>query len=339
MSSEGDMRHGGALDIMRAQFPNAPAPWIDLSTGINPWPWQVPSALTSNESIYSQLPTQTDTAACRAAMSEAFGADQGHILPVPGTAMAISLLPSLLNAKRVCVLSGSYGDHLRAWKRSGAHVVEHTSPLDMAGKVDVIALCNPNNPDGRVFKRSDLLEACAALGTHGGTLIVDEAYADLDQHKSVASGALPKNLIVLRSFGKFYGWAGLRLGAVLGHPATLEALSAYLGDWPVSTLALKIGSLAYRDTAFQQETRNTLAQARLRLDDILTTCRIAIAGGTDLFRFVEVSSSESLWRHLASTGIYARRFNWSPVHLRLGLPSSKSFESRLRAALMTWEAP
>lgn len=339
MTGVGNLRHGGALDVVNVAFPHAPQPWIDLSTGINPWPWQIPSTLLEDQHHLHHLPTQAGTAACVAAMSAAFSADRTHILPVPGTAMAISLLPILLQAKSVSILKDSYGDHLRAWAASGARVTESTDPLEDAGTAEIIVLCNPNNPDGRFFERDDLLQACKALSAHGGTLIIDEAYADLAPQESLAGVIGPDNLIVLRSFGKFYGLAGIRLGAVLGPHPLLQNLASLLGDWPVSSLALKVGSLAYRDTDYQERTRSTLAQARRRLDDILHSSGMVIAGGTDLFRLVDVSSSESLWTHLAHAGLYTRRFNWSATSLRLGIPRSQEAENRLRAALMTWEGP
>lgn len=339
MKALANLRHGGALDVVQAAYLHAPRPWIDLSTGINPWPWHIPSALLDDHQHFRQLPTQSQTAACNAAMSDAFGTDPSHILPVPGTAMAISLLPTVLRAKSVCVLSGSYGDHLQAWQASGARVTQSADPLAAADTADVIALCNPNNPDGRIFERDDLRQACNILSRRGGTLVVDEAYADIDPRESLAGHVGVGNLIVLRSFGKFYGLAGIRLGAVLGPQPLLQNLAALLGDWPVSSLALKIGSLAYRDTEFQETARTDLAQTRRRLDDILISSGIVIAGGTDLFRLVEVSCSESLWTHLAQRGLYTRRFGWSPKYIRLGVPGAKEAENRLRAALMSWEAP
>lgn len=238
-----------------------------------------------------------------------------------------------MKPKSVAVSSSSYSDHARAWRESGADVIETSAPLDCADKVDAIVLCNPNNPNGRVFARGDLERVCARMAARGGWLIVDEAYADLDPALSLAPLGGRGSLIIFRSFGKFYGLAGVRLGALIA-PAPIRRLMAdRLGVWPVSGAALEIGARVYADRGWADETRVRLTAARIRVDRILARGGVKVRGGTDLFRFVEAQDAHALWGRLARSGVYVRRFDSSRRHLRIGLPPDSQSEERLSEAL------
>ncbi|MEM9572546.1 MAG: threonine-phosphate decarboxylase CobD [Pseudomonadota bacterium] len=334
-----DLLHGGALDVVRAAFPDAPEPWIDLSTGINPWPY--PDSHVSPE-VLAHLPTQADQAACRAAMAAAIGASPHSILLAPGSELLIRLLPDCLPARRVAILSPTYGDHADAWARSGTDIVRSEHPLEAAAEVDAVVVTHPNNPDGRRFDLEALEQARRTLTARGGYLIIDEAYADLHPEQSLASHAGADGLIILRSFGKFFGLAGVRLGATLAPANVRERLAARLGVWPVSGAALEIGTRAYADTAWQTETRHRLAAAAARLDAVFSRAGLPPCGGTDLFRYIEVADAHEAFAHFARLGIYVRRFEWSKRHLRIGLPATQVAETRLAEALNLlngWASP
>jgi cobalamin biosynthetic protein CobC len=328
--SEPTLVHGGALARMRALFPDAPEPWIDLSTGINPWPYPVTAATLSH---FSRLPDADLFAASRAAMAQTFGAAETAVLPAPGSEALIRLLPRLIPACSVALREPTYGDHSQAWRAAGARIEALDDPLSRAGAVDVLVIVNPNNPDGRTVAPAALIEAHAAQAARGGWLIVDEAFADLDPSLSVAAQAGPGGLVILRSFGKFYGLAGLRLGAMLGPPDLLAAAADALGAWAVNGPALAIGRQAYGDAAWSARTRARLAKARGELDLLLSAAQLPVSGGTDLFRFVATADATGLWRRLGQAGIAVRRFSWSDARVRIGLPASNAELARLASAL------
>ena len=325
-----DLQHGGALDRVAVRFPAAPLPWIDLSTGINPWSWPVDRV--DPDSLH-YLPTRKDMDRCISAMAKAFAAPACALTLVPGTELAIRLLPQILDARRVAVLSPSYGDHAETWDAAGAELVPTADPLGYADDADIVVLCNPNNPDGRCFDADLLSDARKRLAQRGGWLVVDEAYADLDPAKSLARLAGSPGLVILRSTGKFFGLPGLRLGAALGPPAFAAELERLLGVWRISGPALAIGARAYADIDWQQSMRGQLAAARARLDTLLEAAGGRVAGGTDLFRYLEVSDAHATWRKLCEHGIYTRRFDRTRSHLRVGLPGAPEAEARLRSAL------
>ena len=322
--------HGGALDRIRTMFPNAPEQWVDLSTGINPWPYPFTEI---SPAAYSHLPTEREWLACRDAMAEAIGAPPSNLRLSPGSELLIRLLPALISPKRVAIQSPTYGDHLRVWQAAGCEVIEAQNPLREADRVDAVIVCTPNNPDGHVFDTEELELTRKRLATHGGWLIVDEAYADLNPTHSLAPAGGTEQLIILRSFGKFFGLAGVRLGALIGPEGILHKVSEHLGGWPVSGPALSIGTEAYMDLQWQKTTRHKLKTARQRLDALLADSGLNIVGGCDLFRLVETEDAGKLWRRLAETGIYARRFDWSDKLLRFGLPPDHEAEQRLTEAL------
>ncbi len=326
--------HGGALDLMHARFPQAPAPWIDLSTGINPWPYPLDSP---QPETFQRLPTATATAICRDAMAEAFGAPTESVLPIPGSELLIRLLPTLLrpgHGTRVAITRPTFADHAEVWRATACRVIETSDPLDALASTDLIVLCNPNNPDGRIWGPDRLEAARTVLAERGGWLIVDEAYADVRPDLSMAAGGGRAGLILLRSFGKFFGLPGLRLGALIAPRDTLETVRRCLGAWSVSGPALATGAQAYRDGGWQQDTRHRLATARARLDAVLHSAGLRVAGGVDLFRLIEVDDASRVWHRLAGRGISVRRFDWSRNRLRIGLPPDAEAAARLARALL-----
>ena len=326
----GDLIHGGAIDHMRMAFPAAPDPWIDLSTGINPWPYPVDGV---DLSVLHQLPLQTASAACRSAMASAFDAPEASVVPGPGSELLIRLLPTVVAPRHVAILAPAYGDHALVWKTAAERVSEIDSLSSMAEDVDALVLCNPGYVDGKVYAHERLEGLRSRLAARGGWLIVDEAYADLDPGVSLARWGGRDGLIVLRSGGKFFGLPGVRIGALIAPAAVREAVAERLGVWSVSSLALRVARKAYADLAWQIETRARLRLASRRLDAILAGAGFSRVRGTDLYRVIETPSAPETWLRLAQQGIYVRRFAWSERHLRIGVPRDRAAETRLARAL------
>ena len=325
-----DLIHGGALDGMRAAYPQACAPWIDLSTGINPWPYPETSV---SEAALTHLPTRAMYETCQQNMAKAINADPDALLLAPGSELLIRLLPDVIGLRRVAILSPTYGDHAAVWRRAGAEVIETNNPLNLADHVDAVVVTHPNNPDGRLFDIEALEAARSVLAAHGGWLIMDEAYADLTPAQSFAFRGGSDGLIILRSFGKFFGLAGLRLGALIAPRTVRTTMADRLGVWPVSGAALEIGARAYADALWQSQTRTTLTDASARLDAILRKAGLNPVSSATLFRYVEIADAHSVFERLARNGVYVRRFDWSTTHLRIGLPATQDAEHRLAAAL------
>ncbi len=323
------MPHGGDLDAARRLFPEAPEPWLDLSTGINPVPYPCPPLPPS---AVERLPSAAEHRRLREAAALAYGApDPARVVPAPGTQILIETLPRLRAPGRVAVLGPTYAEHAAAWTRSG-HAVETVADPDALAAADVAVVVNPNNPDGRRLPRSALLDLAGRLHGRGGLLVVDEAFADFEPEDSLCGHPSP-GLAVLRSFGKAYGLAGLRLGFVLAEPDLAAAVAAALGPWAVSGPALHIGAAALADLPWRAEAAASRLADAARLDRMIRRGGGEVVGGTALFRTADVADGPALFRKLGEAGIYVRRFPEAPSRLRFGLPASPEDWCRLSRQL------
>ncbi|GAC1347466.1 MAG: threonine-phosphate decarboxylase CobD [Acetobacteraceae bacterium] len=315
--------HGGSLDAARSRFPGAPEPIIDLSTGINPEPY--PFTRLPAEA-YTRLPEPAGLRRLQAAAAARYGvADPDSVVPAPGTQVLINLLPHLFPQDEVRVLGPTYAEHARAWAQTCAQV---DSTATAAAGRHALVLCNPNNPDGRRIPRAELL----ALAGRVPLLLVDEAFADFEGDElSLAPYLTEPGLVVLRSFGKAYGLAGIRLGFALAAPATARRIRDALGPWAVSGPAQTIGLEALADTAWTAATAVRLREDAARLDALLRRAGCEVVGGTALFRLARTRSAASLFDRLGRAGIFVRAFPEHPDQLRFGLPRRDHW-SRLEAA-------
>jgi cobalamin biosynthetic protein CobC len=359
MNSAGFAHHGGRLGAARVAYSQAPQPWIDLSTGINPRSYPAPRArgVTLN-----RLPDTGELARLEAVAAAAFGvADPMRVVATGGTEPALRLLPFVVctgvagtagigsaevgaGGLATAIVAGpTYGSHVDGWAKAGvpARVVRDAELDGAIGDRTAVIVVNPNNPDGRLVSRDRLRQLHDAVAWRGGVLVVDEAFAEVTPEASVADLAgtsEAERLVVLRSFGKFYGLAGLRLGFVIGSPAVAARVRGLIGDWPVSVDAMAAGLAAYADTAWADRMRKQLASAARRLDGLLTRYGFEVVGGTSLYRLVRAADAASRFEKLAAAGILTRPFQHDATLLRFGLPGAPDAWRRLGDALAGFHA-
>lgn len=323
-------RHGGDLAAARRTFGSPSCGWLDLSTGVNPWSY--PYGTIGPETL-TRLPQDDAMEALLAAAREAYGiATADGLAAAPGSQALFQLLPAMRTRCRVAVLAPTYEEHPVAWRCLG-HVVNEVGSLGQRPDADVVVVVNPNNPDGRTTDLETLARAAEKLAPRGGWLVVDETFADVAPDVSLASAPGLPNTLIVRSFGKFFGLPGLRLGFVAGPPTLVDGIARRLGPWAVSGPALEIGRRALADTDWIVRTRARLADMRLRLDGVLSEAGLSLVGGTDLFRLVETAGARDLAHRLGRAGILVRSFDRHPSWLRIGLPPSLDALQRLSAEL------
>lgn len=335
--AQGAIRHGGNLGKARLMFRQAPEPWIDLSTGINPHSYPH-SPLPA--SAFARLPEPSAAEELKQLAAAHLGAPSArHVTLSPGTQMLMPLLAQIAidrGAQNGAVLSPAYAEHARTARMAGLTVteVENISELSTYGYVVVV---NPNNPDGRVTNRDALLTLARARGREGGFLVVDEAFIETGVADSLADATSDHALVVLRSFGKFYGMAGVRLGFAIAHPDIAAELEARLGPWAVSGPALHIATEALADEEWQSSMRLRLTEEARRMNGLLEKAGLKIAGGTSLFTLVRDERSRVLFEHLGRRGILVRIFDERPDDMRFGLPGSEAEWQRLEEALRSFD--
>jgi cobalamin biosynthetic protein CobC len=328
--------HGGRLGVARSLFPDVPQPWIDLSTGINPRSYPAPRA---SQRSRNRLPEPTELARLEALAAETFGVtDPARVVATAGTECALRLLPQLVNLKAAVIVGPTYGSHADAWTRAGAltQTIQFDEVSAHAERAVCMTIVNPNNPDGRLVERSQLLALHDSLAQHGGMLIVDEAFADVAPQVSVAAAAGSASrakLIVLRSFGKFFGLAGLRLGFIVAAPPLAATIRGLIGEWPVSSDALAAGLAAYANVRWIDRERAVLQKSARRLDELLTRSGFELVGGTSLFHLARAADARERFTRLLAAGILVRPFDFAPDLLRFGLPRGHEQWRRLTAAL------
>ena len=324
------VEHGGRVLAAARKYGHAPERWLDLSTGISPFGWPVGEIPPE---AWQRLPEQDD--GLLEVAREYYGTL--HLAAAAGSQAVIGVLPELGPRGSVAVVVPTYAEHAPAWARAGHSVVE-TLAGDVPAlldRIDALVVCNPGNPTGDRLPRETLLAWNARLAARDRWFVVDEAFADADPSQSLAGGCGRTGLVVLRSLGKFFGLAGMRLGFALGWPELIGALAERLGPWPVSGPARWIGRGALADRVWQATARERLAKASARLAALLDAHGLAAVGRTALFVWVPTARAAALQAFLAERAILVRAFA-RPAGVRFGLPGAPADWERLDAALAAW---
>jgi len=320
------LEHGGNLQQAAQQYGRPLSDWLDVSTGINPQQYPIPALAPA---LFQRLPPAPE--ALHAAARTYYGCQ--HVLACAGSQAALQLLPTLRTPCRATMPRTMYQEHAYAWQRAGHQVqfFEQIPSQHLLNQSDVLLVCNPNNPTGHLYAPDTLLDWHAQLAARGGWLVVDEAFMDITPQYSLASHTGQAGLWVLRSLGKFFGLAGLRVGFLLGEPTALAQMESLLGPWTIAGPSQMIASQALADHDWQQQMRVHLPAQSRQLAQLLSQHGLQPAGGTDLFQYVLHSDSHQLQQTLAKEGIWTRYFE-SPSALRFGLPPANDW-SRLTQAL------
>lgn len=336
-----NLEHGGNLTQAAQRYGLDVDQWLDLSTGISPWSWPVPAV---PETIWQRLP-ESDNKLERAARNYY---QCGSLLAIPGSQFAIAALPRLFPGARILMPARGYAEHLAAWQRAG-HVIclYHENELDSLKdrisreKINVLLVINPNNPTTLTIHPEQLRAWQQQLHQKGGCLVVDEAFMDVTPAQSLARHCPSPGLLVLRSLGKFFGLAGIRLGFVLAEQSLLDPLAAMLGPWAVSAPARWVGAQALADEAWQRMQRPRLTASADRLAEYLQG-RLFGQGmfslsHTGLFVSVDLPAVQGqlIYEGLAMQSILIRHFNLGSqrVCLRFGLLKDQANWTRFDQAL------
>jgi cobalamin biosynthesis protein CobC len=309
----GQRDHGGGIDAAIACYGGDRAGWLDLSTGINPAPYPLP-ALPND--AWTALPDSAAFDRLYALARQFWGVPDGAaILGAAGASAIIAALPRVLPKAEVCIPTPTYNEHQAAFAAAGWQI----------GKVPRHALVavHPNNPDGAIWTTQDFTTPIT---------IIDESFCDVMPDQSLMALATRPGTVILKSFGKFWGLAGLRLGFAIGDRAIIAALANVLGPWQISGPALAIGAEALSDLHWADTTRTRLAQDTARLDALVTAKGARLLGGTTLFRLYHVDNALAWQDRLARGHVWSRVFPYAPDWLRLGLPAPSRW-AQLSAAL------
>lgn len=336
-------KHGGDLVWASEKFGIAPDDWLDLSTGISPWAWPVGEW---PEKVFRSLPPQS-LAMLQQTAGDYYGCLKQSLLPVPGSQYAISAIPTKLQASTVAVPALGYQEHRHAWQKAGHSVLGYDDFDQLCewvseGRAANVILINPNNPSGERIARDKVIKLQQSLlqaTSAKGLLVIDEAFMDMDPASSLASEPLA-NTVILRSFGKFFGLAGVRLGFVIDHSRQyLRLMDDQAGPWLISHPAVWVAQQALQDAPWAEAQRLRIRESSAQLYQLLDEhfCPLEPATGRcngGLF-VTTCGPTALLYQHftqLAEQGILVRysELTEQEAWLRIGL--SDSYQ-RLRVAL------
>ena len=322
------IRHGGGLLAASYAHPEVTEPWLDLSTGINPVSYPAQPATMAQR---GRLPDPLELAALEDTAARYFKAKPERVAAAAGAETVIRLLPVMLGRVTVDIVGPTYGAHAEAWR--AAYLAPMTIDHHQAHRSgsDVLVIVNPNNPDGHTFSKVELTRILRKRQAKGRWLVIDESFGECAPENSMTD-VISDRLIVLRSFGKFFGLAGVRLGFAIASPTFIASLRALTGDWPISVDAIAMGRQAYADMAWGEATLASLHGQAAKLDDVLNHSGFEVIGGTCLFRLARHTRVHDWFWHLCRRGILTRPFDHTPNVLRFGLPRPEDFH-RLQRAL------
>lgn len=294
--------HGGGIDAAIQTYGGTRADWLDLSTGINPVPYPMPRL---PHDAWAALPDHAAFSRLYDLARSFWNVPQdAAIIGAAGASAIIAALPHTQYRGSVHIPGPTYNEHGAAFQAAG-WTRDDSTP-------DAMVAVHPNNPDGLLWDASDLNAALT---------IIDESFGDVAPDQSLIHLASRPGTVVLKSFGKFWGLAGLRLGFAIGDPAIINKLTDLLGPWQISGPALAIGAEALSDPIWANQTRARLQKDSARLDALLTAQGAEVVGGTTLFRLYKVEDAAAAQDLLAQSHVWSRTFPYSSDWLRLGLPA------------------
>ena len=216
---------------------------------------------------WRSLPDAEDGLIAQAA--DYYGCSASELLPISGSQFAIEQIPQLLTTGSVAVPVWGYAEHSYRWQLAGHQLHWYSSYQELANLVETntvnnAVVINPNNPSTELFELAELQYLLAVLKTNNGKLLVDEAFMDSsDEHslcRLLEGQPCADELIILRSVGKFFGLAGIRLGFVIASEVFIQRFEPQLSPWAVNHIARWVGQQALADRDWQQRQRQRLVE-------------------------------------------------------------------------------
>lgn len=322
--------HGGALAAAIKKYGGTREDWIDLSTGLNPVSAPLPRL---EPHVWQALPDADLKENCLKAAREFYGIPMGaSMAAASGVQALIQLLPHLRPGQRAAILGPTYGEYAHVFQTLGGGCRIIGSIREFQDE-SVVIIVNPNNPDGKTHKPEMLLGLADTLSKRKGLLIVDEAFCDLTPDLSVAGHTGKNGLLVLKSFGKFFGLAGVRLGFAAGHTEDVAVIEMHLGPWAVSGPALAWGSVCYSNGELRSKITRSILRNSASQRRILANANLKVVAEAGLFHLIELPKATAVYEALAKNHILTRKFSDQPDWLRLGLCKNDVERARLTLAL------
>lgn len=331
--------HGGNIDQAALRFKHDVADILDLSTGISPIAYPAPNI---SAQCWNRLPSQNQLERCLLAARRAYDVPEDlDIMAGAGTQSLLQFIPKLIVPNGfVWVEQPTYSEHCPAWEAGGHEALSRADTNRSEENCKSFVFVAPNNPTGD-YNRGKIIKSAQQSSECGGVVLIDGSFSMPRGADELAASLIHElaeqtNVIHLRSFGKFFGMGGLRLGFAIGAPNLISKLSRDAGPWAVSSVALEIGAGALDDIFWQQQHGQFLTAQSKRLRDVLINSGLPVRGGTPLFQTIQHKSAHDLHDYLAAAAICTRKYaNWRDL-LRFGLPANDVEFERFEKIMNNW---
>lgn len=324
----GNIQHGGNLLQAIEEFGGNQEDWLDLSTGISPYTIDLPEF---HQDVWRRLPDPKYVKLLEGKAKE-FYQTKSNCLAVPGSQFAIQHLSKVVDGE-IGILEPTYGEYAASFVRNGKSYTSLENISDI-GNASSVILANPNNPDGRIYTSQELLKLAVQLSERNGYLVVDEAFMAIDDPNSLLNEVdATTNVVILRSIGKFFGLAGIRLGFVFSSEKFRAKLAAYLGPWAVTGPALAIADHIFANRFIANELKQKISVRHQQMGEILEQSGLQIVGKNDLFFLIRHPKANALHISLKQQKVLTRIFDYNSDWIRIGLTANSNEDERLLKAI------
>jgi len=284
-------------------------------------------AIRENSRLLVNYP-DPDAKMLRIKIGEHVGVSPDSIVCGNGSTELIYLLVRAVRPKGVLIPEPTFSEYERACATShpkievGYHLLDEESSFvldpdklirDMVDRMgsdlpgDMVFVCNPNNPTGRLVTRADMLRVAHAARECKCTLVVDEAFVDFCPDASlVKEVARNPYLVVLRSLTKFYALSGLRIGYAVLPPSILAAVKESKEPWTVNTLAQAAGAAVLGDAAYQRETFRVIGEQKAHLEKGFRRLGISYCPSAANYYLLRLDRAQEVSAFLKAKGILVR---------------------------------
>lgn len=279
-----DHFHGSDLEKIEQIYGIKKEDITSFSANVNPLGISPALRRTLSEKIdaITSYPDR-DYVSLRRCIADYVGTDLEHIIVGNGSTELISLFIQIEHPKKAVVIGPSYSEYEREISLGGGTTLYY--PLreedgfflntadfisHLKDDIDLLVLCNPNNPTSTCITKKSMRLILDACMQHGIYVMVDETYVEfadnMEQITSVPLTNYYNNLVILRGTSKFFAAPGLRLGyAVTGNHDLIKMINARKNPWTINSLAAIAGEIMFQDESYIQETKTLISSERRRM--------------------------------------------------------------------------
>ena len=283
MITHKDHFHGSDLEKIEQIYGIRKEDIVSFSANVNPLGIspRLREHLASHIDCITSYPDREYTT-LRRRMAEYAGSEPENIIVGNGSTELISLFIQIEHPKKAMILGPTYSEYEREVALGGGTTLYYplkeesgfaldtahfTSKLD--DSLDLLILCNPNNPTSSCIPVEDMRKILDVCKEHDIYVMVDETYIefveDVAHTSAVPLTAYYNNIIILRGTSKFFASPGLRLGyAITGNQDLLRNMNQRKNPWTINSLAAIAGELMFQDKEYIAATRNLISQERSR---------------------------------------------------------------------------